>query len=333
MVRGLKIIGLFFVLIFLVLIAFGLFLKSGYKSQPAPGRLVDVGGFNLHIHCTGQESGYPPVILENGLGMASFMYHWIQNDLSKITKVCSYDRPGIVWSEPSGKINDGENISGYLHTLLKAIDIEKPFVLVGHSAAGLLMRVYEKNYPDEVAGIAFLDASHPEQKERLGLHEDELKLSGWLVNIYKLYSALGLNYIYNPVFQGDPPDAHFPPQIMRYFEEFTNSPYLPDGLWAEVNGFDPSLLQAGTTGSLGNKPILVIAAQKKPEQNEIPEYITPEKLMANSLVLQKEIAALSTDNTFICMDKADHNSLIFSNVRLGFCMKKNDGKMKISLDK
>jgi hypothetical protein len=98
MVRGLKIVGLFFVVVFIVLVASGLFLKAAYKSKPAPGRLVDVGGFKLHIHCTGKDSDYPPVILENGLGMASFMYHWIQSDLSKITKVCSYDRPGIIWS-------------------------------------------------------------------------------------------------------------------------------------------------------------------------------------------------------------------------------------------
>jgi hypothetical protein len=172
------------------------------------------------------------------------------------------------------------------------------------------MRVYEKNYPDDVAGVAFLDVSHPEQKERLGLYEDDLKLSDWLAYVYKLYSALGFNYLYNPVFQGSPPDAQFPSHIMKYFEEFTNSPYLPDGLWAEVNGFDPSLLQAGRAESLGNKPILVIAAQRIPDQNDIPIYITPEKLMDNSLALQKEIAGLSTDSTFYTMDEADHSSLI-----------------------
>ncbi|UCH60998.1 MAG: alpha/beta hydrolase, partial [Anaerolineales bacterium] len=135
------------------------------KQYPAPGQLVDVGGYKLHINCMGQ--GSPTVILEAGWGDYSATWTYVQPEVAKTTRVCSYDRAGYGWSEPNSHPRTANAEVEELHTLLVNAKVQGPYVLVGHSLGGMLMRVYAHNYPDEVVGMVLLDSVHEEQYTRL----------------------------------------------------------------------------------------------------------------------------------------------------------------------
>src|SRR5215203_6267137 len=87
----------------------------------------------------------------------------VQQDVSSATRVCSYDRAGMGWSEMGPEPRDAKQITSELHALLKGAGIEGPYVVVGHSFGGLYMRTYAARYPDEVAGVVLVDSSSPKQ--------------------------------------------------------------------------------------------------------------------------------------------------------------------------
>src|SRR2546422_1727822 len=128
------------------------------RSYPPPGKLVDVGGYRLHISCTGK--GSPTVVLIAGGGDFSFDWDLVQPDVSRFTRACSYDRAGLAWSDPGPTPHTMGQDAYELHTLLKAARIKGPYVLVGHSVGGLIARVYAEQYPDEVAGMVLVDSTH-----------------------------------------------------------------------------------------------------------------------------------------------------------------------------
>ena len=132
------------------------------SSQPpfvAPGRLVDVGGWRLHLNCTGKaRASQPIVILESGKGDFSVEWSLVQPGVAKFTRVCSYDRAGDGWSELGPHPRTFHQIVYELHTLLDKANIKPPFVLVGHSYGGWLVRLYASIYPADVVGMVLVEA-------------------------------------------------------------------------------------------------------------------------------------------------------------------------------
>jgi pimeloyl-ACP methyl ester carboxylesterase len=128
-------------------------------AYPMPGRLIDVGGHRLHLHCTG--SGSPTVVLEPGGGAMSSNLGWITPGVARDSRVCVYDRAGRGWSEPADTPQDGAQIAADLHTLLHRANVPGPYVLAGHSFGGLYVLTFAARYPDEVAGMVLVDSTAP----------------------------------------------------------------------------------------------------------------------------------------------------------------------------
>ena len=126
------------------------------KAYPPPGQMVDVGGYRMHIYCTG--SGSPTVVIEAGWGDSSAAWGWVQPEVAKTTRICTYDRAGMGWSEASSQPRTAREFAKELHTLLEKANEPGPYVLVGHSLGGYTMLVYAQDYPDEVAGMVLVDA-------------------------------------------------------------------------------------------------------------------------------------------------------------------------------
>ena len=130
--------------------------QVGTKAEktPAPiGKLVDVGGYRVHLYCTG--TGGPTVVI---LG-AGYSFNWglVQPEVAKFTRVCSYDHSGIGWSD-TGPEDSCDLRVNEAHTALRNLGIHGPYVLVGHSLGGLVARIYAARYPEEVGGLVFADA-------------------------------------------------------------------------------------------------------------------------------------------------------------------------------
>jgi len=135
---------------------------------PAPGRMIDVGGWKLHLNCAGNKTGtQPTVILESGIGDFSVEWSLVQPGVAKFARVCSYDRAGDGWSEMGPFPRTYRQIVYELHTLLDRAGERGPFVLVGHSYGGWLVRAYQATYPGDVAGLVLLDGGSDDPMRQL----------------------------------------------------------------------------------------------------------------------------------------------------------------------
>ena len=133
---------------------------SDAKTYPPPGQLVDVGGYRLHLNCTGS----PTVVIESGMGDWSASWSgWVQPEVAKTTRVCTYDRAGAGWSESGSRPPTVEQFAKELHTLLQNADIPGPYVLVGHSLGGFTVRVFVHEYAADVAGVVLIESMTPRQ--------------------------------------------------------------------------------------------------------------------------------------------------------------------------
>lgn len=133
---------------------------NAFAQRPAPkppGRLVDVGGYRLHLNCTG--GGGPAVVLISGAGDFSFDWSLVQPRAARLARVCSYDRAGLAWSDLGPTPRTMRQDAHELHTLLANAGVPSPYVLVGHSIGGLIARVYAARYPGEVAGVVLVDST------------------------------------------------------------------------------------------------------------------------------------------------------------------------------
>lgn len=129
--------------------------------KPAPsGRLIDIGTHRLHVNCAG--SGSPAVIFDAALGGSSLSWALVQPGVARVTRACAYDRAGFSWSDAGPFPRTAGRIAGELHTLLQAAGIPPPYVLVGHSFGGLVVRLFAQRHPDLTAGLVLLDPAHPE---------------------------------------------------------------------------------------------------------------------------------------------------------------------------
>ncbi|HEY3741892.1 MAG TPA: alpha/beta hydrolase [Bryobacteraceae bacterium] len=131
-----------------------------------PGRMIDIGGGRrLNINCQG--SGSPIVILESGLGVPSTVWARVLDGVKPLTRVCTYDRAGYGYSDAGPMPRTTDAIVGDLEKLLPAAGENGPYLLVGHSFGGFTIRVFTARHRSDVAGMIFVDSSHPEQAQRV----------------------------------------------------------------------------------------------------------------------------------------------------------------------
>ena len=139
------------------------------RDFPPPGKLVDLGGYSLHIQCTGptvdptSQSVRPTIVLDSGLVGSVLDWRRVLLLLGQFAHVCAYDRGGYGWSDTSPRPRTLDGITADLHALLERSGATPPYVLVGHSLGGLNMWAYANRYPAEVAGLVLLDAADPQQ--------------------------------------------------------------------------------------------------------------------------------------------------------------------------
>jgi pimeloyl-ACP methyl ester carboxylesterase len=126
------------------------------------GRLVDIGGRRLHLHCSG--SGSPTVIIEAGASSFAIDFSLVQPEAAKTTRVCSYDRAGSGWSDARTDVETPIRVIRDLRTVLDTAGEKGPFVMVGASRGGVFVRLFQAEYPADVAGLVLID---PTAEDRL----------------------------------------------------------------------------------------------------------------------------------------------------------------------
>lgn len=138
---------------------------NAIRRYPPPGQLVDVGGYRLHMQDRG--TGTPTVVLEAGMGAGVLSWALVEPEVAKFTRVISYDRSGIGWSDRGPAERTSKEIVDELNTLLKQGGIPGPYVLVGASSGGLNVRLFASEYADDVAGLVLVDPADELAEEKM----------------------------------------------------------------------------------------------------------------------------------------------------------------------
>jgi pimeloyl-ACP methyl ester carboxylesterase len=311
-----KIIRIISILMLVVLIlALGTFVAGAIaksylaKQYLPPGQLVDVGGYKMHIYCTGQ--GSPTVILDAGLGDFSVTWGLVQPEVAKTTRVCSYDRAGYGWSEPSPHPRTASGMAGELHTLLANADIQGPYVLVGHSLGGLIVRIYTHSFPGEVAGMVLVDSTHEEQYIRQSTAvpkyiEVQRHGSAQVAKQYRLFGFLGSTGIMALVPQSIPNPGFSDAEFEQYkaiwattdfFKTILGEGEALEGILAEARSMEIT--------SFGNLPLIILTAGSSGLD---PNFSDTENQQLNAVrkILQSELLGLSSASKQIIAEQSSH---------------------------
>jgi pimeloyl-ACP methyl ester carboxylesterase len=219
------------------------------KTYPPPGQLADVSDHRLHINCTG--TGSPTVVIVSGLGDWSTSWGVVQPEVAKTNRVCTYDRSGLGWSDASSLPSDAAQFTKELHTLLQNANVPGPYVLVGHSLGGFIVRIFAHDYASEVAGVVLVDSMNPKQvteslSNRLALFSS-LEAGLARVGVGRLLLKLG-------ILPSVPPgeEAYYPLFVRpQSFQTTAN----------EYRGLPDSAAQAAAVTSFGDLPLIVLTAK------------------------------------------------------------------------
>ncbi len=261
---------------------------SDAKAYPPPGQMVDVGGYRLHINCTGE--GSPTVVIESGWGDMSATWGWVQPEVAKTTRVCTYDRAGMGWSEASPEPRTAREYAQELHTLLEKANEPGPYVLVGHSMGGFTMIVYAHDYPDEVSGLVLVDSQDLPTSD-VATFNPAPKPGG--TSIPSFLARIGLVRLL-----ADPLGAveDLPDGDKQAYTAYAVSVRSVQTFTDEGKGMSEAGAQARAVNSLGALPLIVLTAGKD--------------LDPKHTVAQADLLKLSTDSQQFVADQSGHHIMI-----------------------
>ena len=226
------------------------------SKRPPPGKLVDVGGHQLHLLCRG--NGSPVVILEPGLPGSSLAWESVTTDIATFTRVCSYDRAGYGWSDIGPSPRVAGNIVQELNVLLQTAGIEPPYVLVGHSFGGLVMQLYANRYPAEVSGMVLVDSSHPDQLSQT----TDLETVSILGPLIRVLAPLGVPRFMFPVPAGSPKSRD--DSVRTLERELLKTTKALRTVASELDGLRESLIEAGAhRPNLEKRPLIVLTEGRR----------------------------------------------------------------------
>jgi pimeloyl-ACP methyl ester carboxylesterase len=279
-------------------VAFEQWSRWNVERQYKPmGRLVDVDGHRTHLNCSGE--GSPTVVLESGLdSFGSLSWSLVQAEIAETNRVCSYDRAGILWSEPRDEIPRATFVADHLHRLLEVADEPPPYLLVGHSLGGPHIRVFADRYGRDVMAMVLVDSSHPEQKARFPkeVTEGAAAPSAILVSVLAETGVLRLLEPFS--IEGVPVESHI---------AFEYAPQRTSALLREVAAIDLVLADAGLVPSLGEMPLVVLSRGKEPE--DLPDGLSDEVRLEVARIwsiLQAELTTISANSDHRIIDDAGH---------------------------
>ena len=305
-----------------ILVLFALLLAGSVaKSQQdntarpqAPGRLVDLGGYKLHLWCSG--SGTPAVVLSSGSGDFSFDWTLVQSEIGRTTRVCSYDRGGEAWSDlgPSPLTLRQEAFD--LRRMLQKSAVSGPYVIVGHSLGGMLAEVFASQYPLDLSGLVLVDASN---------WNSLLNINGKVAAMKNFSKHRTIPEPRSQTLPSDRLSAEALQQIKDFVKQYDMQPRIEPPydklpaiaqgwrLWAlsqpshwaatqnEYFGEEAELLSqwaVRTTHPLGSLP-LVVLSRKTPEK--------PNELDEDHETHQRELADLSSRGRLIFVPQTGHH--------------------------
>jgi pimeloyl-ACP methyl ester carboxylesterase len=262
------------------------------RAYPPPGRMIDVGGHRLHINCVG--TGTPTVVIDAGWGDSSGPWSsWVQPEAARTTRVCTYDRAGMGYSESGPLPRTAERFAQELHTLLHGADVPGPYVLVGHSMGGLQVRVFAYEYAAEVAGVVLIESMSPSgarpSTSATPNQIDSQSIVDWVLTLPARTGVLRL--LAGPLDL----NAGLSPEVASAYTALSVTPRYLQTWLDEGKGMPESLAQAGAVKSFGAVPLIVLSRGLKEGQDQEWQQ------------WQTELLALSSNSQQLFANKSGHS--------------------------
>ncbi len=259
------------------------------QAYPPLGQMVDVGGYRLHINCTG--TGSPTVVIEAGLGGWSLTWNSVQEEVAKTTRVCTYDRAGMGYSEASTLPRTAEQFATELHTLLERADIAGPYVLAGHSLGGLTVRIFVHEYPTEVAGVVLIESMSPGQMTQSPM--EIAPQTSYQPSAFSLPFLLGRIGLVRVLAEPLGLIQTLPPQTQAAYAAFAVTPRTAQEWVDELLSLQVSVAQAAAITTFGDVPLIVVTAAL----NQQTDWQT----------MQSELLLLSSNSQQMIAENSGHN--------------------------
>jgi pimeloyl-ACP methyl ester carboxylesterase len=271
---------------------------------PIVGQRVDIGGRSLNIFCSGE--GSPAVVFESGSGSPGYRWVFVQREVAKFTRACWYDRAGYGWSDPAPYPRDSLATSHDLHRLLQAAGVAGPYVLVGHSLGGFHVRVFNRLYPADVAGVVFVDSSYEYETNAIPTHTVVnlppaiFRFSVWMAQIvYRVGLARLLT------------DA---PRMQAIPKGFSSQDWIAAHAYQERSAAESAKEiyvqckeEAMAAGGFGDRPLIVLTAGLSSNVGTSP--VEERRILAEQsiwLEIQANLARLSTRGKQVVVHDARH---------------------------
>lgn len=267
------------------------------RDYPSPGTMVDVGGHSLHVLRMGEPGEGPTVLFEAGMASPLECWTWVQREVSAWAPTISYERAGNGRSEQGPQPRTAARSTAELRGALEAIGCPGPYVLVAHSYGGLLVRDFAQRHPDEVAGMVFVDVTHPDElvrspRQASGVEQVEGNLRDSLQQ-----ATWGLRYL-----TATPEKTKLdglPPYERASAMAVTCTPQMWSGALAEFLDWQHHVIDEVRDSKLPHGvPLVVLTAEGAIEDDPV------------HLDLQRELCGLSTNSDHRVIKGADHFTIL-----------------------
>lgn len=273
------------------------------KRYPPPGQLVEVENHKLHLYCTG--AGSPTVVLEAPANSSSIDWAYVQPTVAQSTRVCSYDRAGFGWSELATQPRTAQQAANELYRLLGAAGEKGPYILVGASYGGHIVRIFAHDHNQEVSGIVLVD-SRPEKLFSIPAIQQQANAA---LNFSRVIAFLG-DFGVPRLLIAAMPEKMVPPCALPHYKTYPGSYAIvfQSKMWhtayAEALALDTSDRQVAAIKSLGNIPTIVIR-HGKPMSGSLPPQ-DAEELEQTWQAFQEEIARQSSSSQIMVAIDSGH---------------------------
>jgi len=309
--------GIILLLVLLVVLIWVLGSRAHVRlaaNYPAPGRMVDVGGYRMHIDCQDAPvAGGPTVVMEAAHTEPGLSWAGVQPEVAKFAHVCTYDRAGLGWSESGPKPRTAPSIVEELHTLLAQAGVEPPYVLVGHSIGGLYARLYAHEHPEQVAGMVLVDSTHEEQYARMPegivrVQRTANKVAPLIFGLLQALNSMGLMALLAER-KGIWPMPIPPEGRAAYMSAVFSGTRHLDTAARETLGLQESMaaVRDRQLGPLGNIPLTVISAGRPAvSAGRGISAADAEQMKRLQDEMHAELAALSTQGKRVTAQESGH---------------------------
>ena len=269
------------------------------KKYKPDGEFASVGSHRLHYVKKG--TGGPTVVFESGIDLGGHIpWLHIQSEIAKNTTTISYDRAGILWSERGENPKSGLAMSQELKSLLTKVQCPKPYILVAHSFGGLTMRSFIQEYKNDIAGIVFIDVTHPNQRNAMEERLNE-KVESPNTRIFKLLFFSGIYRLKNK----SPYSCLATQDVVNHLASRTRFLSL-NACMEETENIVDIQDEVNTDKTFGDIPLAVISSNPALTDLHLSDSIMYDAYISVREELQKDLLNLSTRSTWCYAEKSGH---------------------------